>query len=129
MLSIGQIIEEHGGVDNFRCFITVTKNVDVVDAEGDHITDVVKHWAEARIDAINHEDSLIVLLEHIKKTCYYNAYTYTFDDFIQGINDGTIVVKKTRCHHIENIICNEPIEGTAAYIQHEFECLVGENDD
>ena len=128
MLSVGQIIETHGGLDKFRCFITVTKNIDTVDADGNHVTDVVKRLAEVCIDAINHEDALIILREHIDKTCYYNAYTYTFDNFIDGIDDGSIVIKKTRCHHIATIVCNEPIDGTIAYIQHEFECLVGADD-
>lgn len=115
------IIDSNGGIENFRCYALLQSD--------DVSNDLNSTWVECKL---NPKNTVISPCGTVAICCeypienstmrVYREISFNHDEFVQAIEDGTIVVK-TESTHIDKTRWFEPICG-CAYIEHEADIIV-----
>lgn len=117
-----KIINDNGGIKNFRCFALNKKLNDRMD----HTSWT---WCECYItntpDIYSESCDIITLASKCSHDGYerYSERDYTYQGFLYAIESGSIVIKNSDKQHIDKIRCIQPLCGDA-YLVHEADVIV-----
>ena len=113
-----KFINDHGGIENFRCFVQLPY-VEIRTPFGFCMTGDKYTWTECKINESIYsiEDGYKISLEPLDKE-HFTWEHYEQSDFMQLVKYGCIIPKTREDQSVQHIIMAEHLCG-AAYLIHE----------
>lgn len=98
-----QLIKEHGGVENFRCFALMGKITTITPFGFCLVSGNRETWTECRIDETRYkiEDGYKITIKSIDPFFSYDHYYQ--HDFMEMVKAGFIIVKERDNQYIKHV--------------------------
>lgn len=98
-----QLVKDHGGVENFRCFALMGKITVITPFGFCLVSGNRETWTECKIDEDRYkvEDGYKITIRSLDPSFSYEHYYQ--HDFMQMMEAGFIVVKTNNSQHIEHV--------------------------
>lgn len=120
---VNKFVQEHGGVENFRCFAQMSYIDARIPSMGIAIVSDRTTWVECKIDESQYkiDESYEITLRPL--VAGFAKEDFDHYDFISMIREGWIIPKTREDQRVEHVTYVEPLCG-AAFLVHEGDMIV-----